>query len=135
MNFRDQGRIVVVQSYRGYDREAKRSVTKPIGSIDRYTYKFTESKTHPPTDKDREEVAAYIKKMREESASDLKKSIALNLESNIKIASEALLTGTITVDAAWGDGVSAAIDVLRKAMRKAGYKKQSVKVANKMEDK
>lgn len=123
MQFKEAGKRIQVLAYRGYDNEKKRAIIKMLGSLDKYSLSPSDGLTSDMTDDEKEELQSYIDKRRQSEKEEHLLLSARYINSQINAACTAINTHADAIDQAKADSIYLAIDELKKALRKAGFKR------------
>lgn len=134
MQFKRQGGRIQILAYRGYDKTKRRAIIKMLGSIDAYTYKPSDGLLESLTEKEKEELHAYIEKARQEADRLSRWHTASTIVSYMNEAADAIKTKVFAPDPAWAEGAWAALGALAKAIRGAGYPRPPRKARKKAAD-
>jgi hypothetical protein len=127
MQFQKLGKRVRVLSYRGYDKDKKRSIVKFLGSLDAYTFAPSDGLIEALTDDEKTELQAYIEKERQ-ARQDSSDSYVMRSVVNELVAADALLVAGMAFDVSRLDADKAAsvwrsIRALEAMLTTAGYPK------------
>ena len=123
MQFKRSGRRIQILAYRGYDREKKRGIVKLLGSMDAYTYEMGDGLADILTAEEKSEVQAYIENKRKSEQDAHQSYVAQTLAERMNDVAESIDTETFKGSDGWAAETWAAIERLKKSLRKAGYAK------------
>lgn len=123
MQFKEVGKRIQVLAYRGYDKEKKRAVIKLLGSFNKYSYEMSDGLEESLTDAEKEEVQSYIKKIQQSFNDDMLRSLPFLICSQIEHLSNSLNAKETDISAEQANTLFERIDLLSKALKKAGHKK------------
>ncbi len=123
MQFKVQKNKIQVLVYTGYDKAKKRAIVKMVGSLDRFTYEPTSDFLNELTILQREEVQSYINESRQSSDLSVLQYRLEFLDSHIKVVSEGLADGRLTLESDNADKLWEAIGLLSATLRKTGHAK------------
>lgn len=123
MQFKRGGRRIQVLAYRGYDREKRRAIVKLLGSMDAYTYEMSAALANTLTAEEKSEVQAYIENKRKSEQESHQRYVAQTLAERMNDVAESIDTEMFKGSDDWAVGVWAALERLKKSLRKAGYAK------------
>jgi hypothetical protein len=121
MQFRKQGNRIQVLAYRGYDREKRRAVVKLLGSINAYSYEPTDKLKNNMTVEEKEELQAYIEKMRQDLQDRHLHYASKTIAQRLVEVAGCIDSGAFEVSEQWAAEAWGALDHLAKTLRKAGF--------------
>lgn len=125
MQFREQANKIQVLAYRGYNKVKRRAEVKMLGSIDRYSFKLSDGLLDKLTDREKEELTAYIEKLRQSSEERSRQYVMSSVIDRLAEADALLVAGMsfdITrLDAERAAAVWRSIKALESMMTEAGY--------------
>lgn len=123
MQFKDtKGRIQVLK-YIGYDKDKKRAKVQMVGSLDRYSLEPSDGLINSLTADEKEELQSYIKEKRQSKEKESRQSAVENADYALKRVADSLGFDDITVTPEKADQIWGALELVSKAMKKAGHPK------------
>lgn len=120
MQFREQNNKIQILSYEGYDKEARRSRVRMLGSIDKHSLTITSDLKNKLTVEQLGELTAYIEERRSKLKTEIASSNVLIVAGAMKRAAAAL-DNNQQIDKATAREIWSNMDELRRAMGRAGY--------------
>ena len=123
MQFKPVGNRIQLVAYRGYDKEKRRAIVKVLGSMDAYTLDVPKDLLDVLSEDEKAEVVSYIA---DTKAKNQKRNNALSVKyvgSSLTRVADLVLDGVedYELDEQWGIEVWAALEKMKKALKKAGY--------------
>lgn len=123
MQFKDtKGRIQVLK-YVGYNKDKKRAEVKMVGSLCKYTFSPTDGLIESLTAGEKEELQSYIKEKRQSKEKENRQSAVENAGYALNRVADSLGHDDITVSPEKAAEIWAALELVTKAMKKAGHTK------------
>ena len=124
MQFKEVGNKIQVLSYRGYDKDKKRSIVKMIGSIDKYNFSMTDILKNNMTEEEELELQRYIEKLERERQKEADSLTIIYAHNTInRIAALIQKADDFELSKAATDEIWKSIDNLSKSLKKAGFSK------------
>lgn len=123
MQFKKVGNRIQVLAYRGYDNEKKRAIVKMLGSLDDSTLQLSEGLVDSMTEDEKSELQSYIEKERQDRKISIEKSAINICGSALERAADAIAKYNDAIDQNDAEQIYLAMDKMKKALRKAGFKR------------
>ena len=120
MQFKEVGNKIQVLSYRGYDKDKKRSIVKMIGSIDKYNFSMTDTLKNNMTEEETLELQNYIEKLEHERKKESDSLTIIYAHSTINRIAALIQNAD---DLKLANEIWNSIDNLSKSLKKAGFSK------------
>lgn len=132
MQYREQGDRIQVLAYRGYNKEKKRAEVKMLGSYGRYSFDMTDGLLDAMTVEEQKDFTVKIDKLRLSSIQSSRQYALLEtvrklVESYDCITKHDMTFDVSNVTADKALAIYGTIDVLVKALKKAGHPKSAKK--------
>ena len=126
MIFKRSGNKIQVLSYRGYDREKKRSIFRMVGSISGTHFTPTDRYQDSITDDEKKEIQAYIESVHQKDVKESASNIFKDMPDILSICLTAIRDKDTTVSKEWSANVWKGIDEIGRELRKRGFGKHTV---------
>lgn len=123
MQFKEQKGKVQVLVYSGYDKEKRRAIVKMVGSFDRYNYSLSVGLLESLTVEQKDELQSEIERRRQSHDKSMRQASILYSDSRIKEYADIVSSGEYDIPPEKADQLFAAMDLLARSLKKAGFKK------------
>ena len=123
MQFKEQKGRVQVLAYEGYDKEKRRAIVKMVGSFDRYDYSLSVGLLDKLTDEQKTELRSEIERRRQSDDKRMDSYIISDSHSRINKIADIISSGEYDIPTEKADQIWAAMDLLARSLKKAGFKK------------
>ena len=123
MQFKEQKGRVQVLAYDGYDKEKRRAIVKMLGSFDRYDYSLSVGLLEKLTVEQKTELQSEIERRRQSDDKRMDSYIISDSHSRINKIADIISSGEYDIPTEKADQIWAAMDLLARSLKKAGFKK------------
>ena len=123
MQFKKVGKRIQVLAYRGYDTEKRRAVVKMLGSFDAYTHETPAELLDNLSDEEKAELKDYISGLKQQSSERYEQILISHLGRDVVKVAGLILDENSRQSEQWGNEMWAALEIMQKSLRKAGFKR------------